>query len=141
MSTLLFQTMDWFRIETDNSGLRYIIMKRKILTGIIVFYAVLVFSSYGFTAPVPDTGQTTCYDVPGNVITCPSSGQPFYGQDANYTPSTRCLTPSWAAESVWPKPYTPFRRLPGRKKMLIPVEQSGSWRQYTTQSKERIKVT
>ena len=36
-------------------------------------------------APVPDTGQTTCYDGDGNVITCPSPGQRFHGQDANYT--------------------------------------------------------
>ena len=34
---------------------------------------------------VPDTGQTQCYDDVGNVIPCPSPGQPFYGQDANYT--------------------------------------------------------
>ena len=36
--------------------------------------------------PVPDTGQTTCYDDQGNVLNpCPSPGQPLYGQDANYT--------------------------------------------------------
>jgi hypothetical protein len=34
---------------------------------------------------LPDTGQTTCYDVAGNEITCPSSGEALYGQDANYT--------------------------------------------------------
>ncbi len=34
--------------------------------------------------PMPDTGQTTCYDADGNVITCPAEGEPFYGQDANY---------------------------------------------------------
>ena len=34
--------------------------------------------------PLPDTGQTTCYDVAGNVITCPTEGQPLYGQDAQY---------------------------------------------------------
>ena len=36
-------------------------------------------------SPVPETGQTKCYNDTGNVITCPSSGQPFYGQDANYS--------------------------------------------------------
>ena len=35
--------------------------------------------------PVPDTGQTKCYDVAGNEITCPSPGQALYGQDANYS--------------------------------------------------------
>jgi len=37
------------------------------------------------TMPVPATGQTTCYDGYGNPINpCPTSGQAFYGQDANY---------------------------------------------------------
>ncbi|MCI5116787.1 MAG: DUF1566 domain-containing protein [Candidatus Electrothrix sp. LOE1_4_5] len=34
--------------------------------------------------PLLDTGQTQCYDVSGNEITCPSEGEPLYGQDANY---------------------------------------------------------
>jgi hypothetical protein len=37
------------------------------------------------TIRVPDTGQTLCYDVAGNVITCPSPGQALYGQDGNYS--------------------------------------------------------
>ena len=32
---------------------------------------------------VPDTGLAACYDN-ANVIACPTSGQPFYGQDANF---------------------------------------------------------
>jgi len=36
-------------------------------------------------SPIPDTGQTKCYNVVGNPITCPSPGQALYGQDANYT--------------------------------------------------------
>ena len=47
---------------------------------IIVMFAAVVWS-----APVPDTGQTLCYNVAGDVITCPSPGQPLYGQDANYS--------------------------------------------------------
>ena len=39
---------------------------------------------YGSLGIVPDTGQTKCYNKT-DVITCPSPGQPFYGQDANYT--------------------------------------------------------
>jgi hypothetical protein len=38
-----------------------------------------------FAQPVPDTGVTKCFDAAGNEITCPSPGQSFYGQDANYT--------------------------------------------------------
>jgi len=37
------------------------------------------------TIRVPDTGQTLCYNVAGNVITCPSPGQALYGQDGNYS--------------------------------------------------------
>jgi len=58
----------------------------------------------------PDTGQTTCYDTAGAILDpCPSEGQPFYGQDAQYTGPTRSYTkldtsgndlsesaPSWA---------------------------------------------
>jgi hypothetical protein len=40
---------------------------------------ILMVTAVVWTAPVPDTGQTKCYDVAGNVITCPSPGQPFYG--------------------------------------------------------------
>jgi len=36
-------------------------------------------------SPVPDTGQSKCYDVAGAQITCPSPGQSLYGQDANYS--------------------------------------------------------
>ncbi len=43
-------------------------------------------------SPVPDTGQTKCYDVAGNQITCPSPGQSLYGQDANYTINSMSYT-------------------------------------------------
>ncbi|ETR71715.1 MAG: hypothetical protein OMM_07935, partial [Candidatus Magnetoglobus multicellularis str. Araruama] len=33
--------------------------------------------------PIPDSGQTKCYDNE-NEITCPQPGEPFYGQDGNY---------------------------------------------------------
>ena len=54
-------------------------------TRIIVFcWVVLMVTSVLCAAPVPDTGQTKCYDN-SKEITCPSPGQPFYGQDANYS--------------------------------------------------------
>lgn len=34
--------------------------------------------------PLPDTGQTKCYDVSGAEIPCPAAGQPLHGQDAQY---------------------------------------------------------
>jgi hypothetical protein len=44
----------------------------------------LMMAAIVWAAPVPHTGLTNCYDVAGKVITCPSPGQPLYGQDANY---------------------------------------------------------
>jgi len=55
-------------------------------------FRVSIFAAYAFAAPVPDTGQTKCYDVPGNVITCPSPGQALYGQDGNYSISPMSFT-------------------------------------------------
>jgi hypothetical protein len=46
--------------------------------------AVLHLSVNAFSAPVPDTGMTKCYSAL-NEITCPSPGQPFYGQDGSYS--------------------------------------------------------
>ena len=46
---------------------------------------VILWSSAIIAGPVPDTGQTTCYDEAGNVITCPEPGEDYYGQDASYT--------------------------------------------------------
>jgi len=48
-------------------------------------FIVVMFTAVVWSAPVPDTGQTLCYKVDGNVIPCPSPGQPLYGQDANYS--------------------------------------------------------
>jgi hypothetical protein len=41
--------------------------------------------------PIPDTGQTKCYDNSGE-ITCPLSGDDFFGQDAQYGPNLHSYT-------------------------------------------------
>ncbi|MBI5590241.1 MAG: DUF1566 domain-containing protein [Deltaproteobacteria bacterium] len=46
-------------------------------------FIILMITSIAWTAPVPGSGQTKCYNNT-NEIPCPSPGQPFYGQDANY---------------------------------------------------------
>jgi hypothetical protein len=51
-------------------------------------FIFLMLTAVAFATPVPDTGQTKCYNASYNAhseITCPSPGQPFYGQDAQYT--------------------------------------------------------
>jgi hypothetical protein len=40
------------------------------------------------TSPIPDTGQTGCYDTYGSQISCPAAGESTFGQDANYTGRT-----------------------------------------------------
>ncbi|MBI9049600.1 MAG: DUF1566 domain-containing protein [Anaerolineaceae bacterium] len=37
------------------------------------------------TYPIVETGQGICYDSDGNKITCPTEGEVFYGQDAQFT--------------------------------------------------------
>ena len=46
---------------------------------------ILSIPLVAYAGPIPDTGQTTCYDADGNVIdSCPLPGEDFYGQDAHY---------------------------------------------------------
>ena len=47
-------------------------------------FIILMFAVVALAAPVPDTGESKCYNNTVE-IPCPSPGQPFYGQDANYT--------------------------------------------------------
>ena len=61
-----------------------IAMRKKELTGILGCFVLLFFAVVAWAAPVPDTGQSKCYNNTVE-IPCPSPGQPFYGQDANYT--------------------------------------------------------
>ena len=58
---------------------------KKTLVSAFGFIISLMVTAIAFATLVPDTGQTKCYNADGDVITCPSSGQPFYGQDAQYT--------------------------------------------------------
>jgi len=44
---------------------------------------VLLFTTSAHSWPIPDTGQTKCYDNEKE-IPCPKPGEPFYGQDGNY---------------------------------------------------------
>ena len=62
---------------------------KKFKLSAIVFFSViialaLVLPNMASAAPVPDTGQTKCYNNSVE-IPCPQPGEPFYGQDANYT--------------------------------------------------------
>ena len=58
----------------------------KQATKAMTFFAIfiLAISVCAFAWPVPDTGQTECYDNEGK-IRCPQPGEDFYGQDGNYS--------------------------------------------------------
>ena len=60
-------------------------MKRSVALIAVIGMCLINFSAQLHAWPVPDTGQQKCYDAEGNEIDpCPQSGEPFYGQDANY---------------------------------------------------------
>ncbi|HRR42631.1 MAG TPA: DUF1566 domain-containing protein [Syntrophales bacterium] len=51
---------------------------------IILFLLIILLPSGAFAWPIPDTGQTKCYNNTEE-IPCPAPGEAFYGQDGNYT--------------------------------------------------------
>ena len=57
------------------------------LGSLLPLFALLAVPDPGWSAgwnPLPDTGQTKCYDTSGKEMGCPAIGQPLYGQDAQY---------------------------------------------------------
>jgi hypothetical protein len=68
-------------------------MMRAISRAIIIIVSLTFLFSFStcFAGPVPDTGQTKCYDGVQE-IPCPLPGEPFYGQDANYTTNPHSYT-------------------------------------------------
>ena len=51
---------------------------------VYLFLIMWMLATQLWAAPVPDTGQTKCYNDSVE-IPCPSPGQDYYGQDGNYT--------------------------------------------------------
>ena len=81
--------------------------KKQAITALIIAALFLMATATAWAWPAPDTGQTKCYNATVE-ITCPSAGQAFYGQDAQYTinpPSYTKLDASGAAlpgaATVW----------------------------------------
>ena len=61
-------------------------MVKNSFTLLLILAAVMfiMLPAVVFAGPVPDTGQTKCYNTYSE-ITCPTPGQQFYGQDSQYT--------------------------------------------------------
>lgn len=64
-------------------------MKR--LTVVCALLLVLPCMAWAVDCPIPDTGQTKCYDNTQE-ITCPNPGEPFSGQDAQYITNPQSYT-------------------------------------------------
>ena len=58
-------------------------MKHPTKITICLTLTLLIVSIYALAGPIPDTGQTKCYNNTEE-IPCPQPGEPFYGQDGNY---------------------------------------------------------
>ena len=82
------------------------------ILNVVVLISLLLSSALVFAWPVPDTGQTKCYDDAGNEIACPQPNEAFYGQDGNYTINPPSYTKLDANGNVLPNSATSW--VPGR---------------------------
>ncbi len=74
----------------------------------IFLHMIFFLSSFpALAAPVPDTGQTKCYNNTAE-IPCPKEGEDFYGQDGNYAIKARHTYTKLKANGVeWVKGVDP----------------------------------
>jgi hypothetical protein len=62
---------------------------------------IAAFAGGAAAGPLPDTGQTKCYNASGE-IPCPSPGEALFGQDGNYTINPPSYTKLDAAGNALP---------------------------------------
>jgi hypothetical protein len=80
-------------------------------------------------SPIPDTGQTKCYNDTVE-IPCPAPGEPFYGQDGNYTINLHSYTKLNAGGATLPDSARPEEQIDQvesaypYKKISIPLQTS-----------------
>jgi hypothetical protein len=61
------------------------------IIAISVLLLVTILPGITLASPVPDTGQTKCYNNTTE-IPCPLPGEGFFGQDAEYGPNLHSYT-------------------------------------------------
>lgn len=81
--------------------------KKELHWNILIATSIFFLSSIGWcpfisAAGVPDTGQSRCYDS-YRQIPCPKEGEPFYGQDGNYSINPEHYTKLGADGNELPK--------------------------------------
>ena len=57
----------------------------KKLSIVCAFLMVSFLPCVTLASPIPDTGQTQCYNNSVEMVPCPSPGEAFYGQDGSYS--------------------------------------------------------
>jgi hypothetical protein len=78
-------------LESDFEGRKKIGAKELVALLIAVIFLLLP-GQKSLASPVPDTGQSLCYDAGNSVITCPAPGELFYGQEGNFNINPRSYT-------------------------------------------------
>jgi len=71
----------------------------------VIGICILLIAAAAWSLPVQETGVTKCYDN-SKEITCPSPGEAFYGQDANYTINPMSYTKLDASGNALPDSAT-----------------------------------
>jgi hypothetical protein len=59
-------------------------MEKRRLSIILFLFLFISIPAAALAWPLPDTDQIKCYNGTGE-ISCPQPGEPFHGQDAQYT--------------------------------------------------------
>lgn len=79
--------------------------KTELLSCLLIIFIILALPKLIMAWPVPDTGQTKCYDVEKE-IPCPQPGESFYGQDGSYAINSPSYTKLDALGNVLPDSAT-----------------------------------
>ena len=97
----------FYNLWPENSRLRVgKIMKVWMIAFLIVLKCTLVMDQAAALEQWPDTGQEKCYQVPDE-ISCPTEGNAFYGQDAQFVRVPRSYTKLGYGDVVLPNSATP----------------------------------
>jgi hypothetical protein len=95
---------------------------------LVTLFAVFFLSSIAWAVdcPIPDTGQTKCYDDDSE-ITCPSPGEPFYGQEPQYPCNPQSYTKLDSSGNDLPESATEWAMVRDNVTGLIWENKTDDW--------------
>ena len=91
MDTINRHSPAFSQMEESERGWGLFIWGIVMRTLSLISAALVALPSMLLAFPIPDTGQTKCYDSTQEII-CPNFGELFYGQDAQYGPNLQSYT-------------------------------------------------